>query len=691
MKSDEILREFIGLSNEFGRDPRQVLAGGGNSSAKDCDGTMWVKASGKSMADMEPSDALRMDRTKVLALLDDPELAGSGEETEVRLAERLLEARIDPPEASMRPSVETILHAVMPQRYVMHTHPEAANAVACSREGRKAFERLGFGRGARAAWLDFADPGLPLARAIRRLLDDFSARRGGPPNVIFMANHGVVVASDGSGEVRRLARAVERCVEAAIRRRLPARPFGPAASHPLDENRMADAITNIAPLIRRQFAGPRPVATAMASADILEFVCSKNGRRLALGGPTTPDQIVYCGLDPLWIARPGAAGRTERTGKVAKEKAEAGGNGSEAYGRRADEAAVAAAFEKYRKSHGGQDPRIVLVEGVCGFAIGPTPKDADTAAAVYRNAVAVMRGASAFGGTHPLRRSTASAIDRWRWEHYRRKIAAGSLFGRAAGKVAIVTGGAQGVGKGIALGLASEGAFVAVADINFEAAKEVADEIGRLYGGGRAIPVKVDVTSEDDVRAMVAAVARRYGGLDVMISNAGILKAFKIAEFPSDTWRRILEVNLTGYFLCAKAAAPVMAAGGGGDIIQINSKSGKKGSKHNAAYAASKFGGIGLTQSIALDLVEDGIKVNCICPGNFFDLPLWSAPGGLFDQYRSKYGNVSREEVRRIYESQIPMKRGCQVSDVLKTILYILEQEYETGQAYNVTGGQEMR
>ncbi|MBW7939457.1 MAG: SDR family NAD(P)-dependent oxidoreductase, partial [Candidatus Omnitrophica bacterium] len=128
-----------------------------------------------------------------------------------------------------------------------------------------------------------------------------------------------------------------------------------------------------------------------------------------------------------------------------------------------------------------------------------------------------------------------------------------------------------------------------------------------------------------------------------------------------------------------------------GNIIQINSKSGKIGSKYNSAYASSKFGGIGLTQSIALDLIEDGIRVSSICPGNFFDLPLCSAPGGLFDQYRPKFNNVSREEVRRIYEEKIPMGRGCRVSDVVKTILYILEQEYETGQAYNVSGGQEMR
>jgi sorbitol-6-phosphate 2-dehydrogenase len=129
----------------------------------------------------------------------------------------------------------------------------------------------------------------------------------------------------------------------------------------------------------------------------------------------------------------------------------------------------------------------------------------------------------------------------------------------------------------------------------------------------------------------------------------------------------------------------------GGDIIQINSKSGKKGSKYNSAYAASKFGGVGLTQSLALDLAEDGIRVNCICPSNFFDLPLWQREGGLLDQYRAKHGGISREAVLRRYLDRIPLGRGARVEDVLKTVLYILEQTYETGQAYNVTGGQEMR
>jgi len=228
-------------------------------------------------------------------------------------------------------------------------------------------------------------------------------------------------------------------------------------------------------------------------------------------------------------------------------------------------------------------------------------------------------------------------------------------------------------------------------DLNPETLSSTAAELNERFGSGTVIGVPANVTSEEALREVVRMTVKTFGGLDVAISNAGILKAFKITAFPLQTWRSIIDVNLVGYFVCAKVAAEVMQYQRSGNIIQINSKSGKSGSRFNSGYAASKFGGIGLTQSIALDLIEDGIRVNSICPGNFFDLPLWSAPGGLFDQYRPKFNNVSREEVRKIYESKIPMHRGCRVSDVVRTILYVLEQEYETGQAYNVTGGQEMR
>ena len=256
-------------------------------------------------------------------------------------------------------------------------------------------------------------------------------------------------------------------------------------------------------------------------------------------------------------------------------------------------------------------------------------------------------------------------------------------------RVAIVTGAAQGLGEAIAHRLAREGAHVIVADINLEKAQQVAEAI-RQQTDRRAIAVRADVTDEAQVEAMVQRAVDEFGCLDILVANAGILIAGEISEFPAEKWRAVLDVNLFGYFLCAKHAARVMKRQRRGVIIQINSKSGKKGSYKNSAYAASKFGGIGLTQSIALELAEYGVRVNAVCPGNLLDSPLWV--DSLYDQYAKKWG-ISKEEVRRKYIEQVPMKRGCTYDDVTNVVVFLASDQasYMTGQAINVTGGEEMR
>jgi len=259
--------------------------------------------------------------------------------------------------------------------------------------------------------------------------------------------------------------------------------------------------------------------------------------------------------------------------------------------------------------------------------------------------------------------------------------------GRLEGQVAVVTGAAQGLGEALARRLDKEGCKVVVADINYEAAKKVADSLTD------AIAVKVDVTNEEQVEAMVKAAVDKYGTLDLLVSNAAILIAKPVVEFSVEEWRKMTEVNLIGYFLCAKAAAKVMIPRRKGNIIQINSKSGKKGSYKNSAYAATKFGGIGLTQSLALELAEYGIRVNAICPGNLLDSPLWNeGPNALFKQYARNQG-LTVEEVRQKYLSQVPLGRSCQYEDVANVMVFLASDEasYMTGQAINVTGGQEMR
>lgn len=255
-------------------------------------------------------------------------------------------------------------------------------------------------------------------------------------------------------------------------------------------------------------------------------------------------------------------------------------------------------------------------------------------------------------------------------------------------KIAIVTGAAQGLGAHLAQRLAKEGVSVALWDISdavLETAKKIAAEFP-----GRASGYVVNVTKEKEVDDTAREVVKKYGRLDIMVANAGIVRAHEITDFPLAEWQQTIEVNLTGYFLCARAAARIMKEQKSGAIIEINSKSGKKGSYKNCAYAASKFGGIGLTQSIALDLAPYGIRVNAVCPGNLLDSPLWV--NSLFDQYAKKWG-ISKEEVRKKYIDQVPLKRSCAYEDVANVVVFLAgnQSSYMTGQAINVTGGQEMR
>jgi len=271
-----------------------------------------------------------------------------------------------------------------------------------------------------------------------------------------------------------------------------------------------------------------------------------------------------------------------------------------------------------------------------------------------------------------------------------------NLFNR----VVAITGGAMGYGEGIARQLFREGANVVIMDIKENDGERLARELNRHSCSNRAWFIKADVTSLQSVEDAVYESILEFSGLDVLISNAGVLKAGSIEELDKEAFDFVTRVNYYGYFNCVKAVVPVMkiqnrySQSNFGDIIQINSKSGLEGSRKNFAYSGSKFAGIGLTHSFAMELMGDRIKVNAICPGNFFEGPLWSDPeNGLFMQYL-KAGKVPGAktvgDVKRHYESMVPAGRGCRVEDVVKAIKYVIDQEYETGQAIPVTGGQVM-
>ncbi|MBD3244355.1 MAG: SDR family oxidoreductase, partial [Chitinivibrionales bacterium] len=241
---------------------------------------------------------------------------------------------------------------------------------------------------------------------------------------------------------------------------------------------------------------------------------------------------------------------------------------------------------------------------------------------------------------------------------------------------------------------------VVIADLKDDLGEATRDAINDVHGEGSAIFCHTDVTDSESLSEMVSQTFRAFGGLDIFVSNAGVLRAGGIHEMNPDAFGLVTKVNYTAFFLCTRAVAPalklqhVFNPHHFADIVQVNSKSGLQGSNRNFAYAGSKFGSIGLVQSFAMELIEHNVKVNAICPGNFFEGPLWSDPKtGLFVQYLNAGkvpGAKTIDDVKKFYMSKIPMRRGCTPVDVAKAILYAHDQEYETGQAIPVTGGQVM-
>ncbi len=251
---------------------------------------------------------------------------------------------------------------------------------------------------------------------------------------------------------------------------------------------------------------------------------------------------------------------------------------------------------------------------------------------------------------------------------------------RLKGKRAVITGAAQGLGAALAERLTNEGAMVVIGDMNIEGAAKTAEALDG------AVAYELNVADYTSCEAFMSKANAYLGGIDILIANAAIVFSGAIDEIDAAKWSKVIEVNLCGFFNTAKSAREHMESG---SIIQINSKSGKKGSYKNSAYAASKFGGIGLVQSLALELAEDNIRVNAICPGNLLDSPLWT--NSLYKLYAKNQG-ITEEAVRQKYIDQVPLKRGCSYEDVANMLVYLASEEatYMTGQAINITGGQQM-
>jgi len=653
--TESALSALIEISHFYGIDKDYVIAGGGNTSYKN-DTDIWIKASGQSLADITPEGLARLLRKRL------QEMGQKLYPTDP--VQREAEVKADlyaacHPGNTARPSVETSLHELIRYPFVVHTHPTRVNAITCSKDAEKSVHRL-FGN--KALYIPFVDPGYVLFTQVRDRLNEWRASHTTDPQMIFLQNHGVFVAGETTLEIRQIYSDIDN----TIRKLLPPLP----GNNPLPVN---SSITSVLPAIRMIFSADEMKVASIRNNSLIEHFVASPENFSGVMMPFSPDQIVYCKARPVFI------------------------NESD------PEAIIRSCSLQYTDyvNRFGYPPKMIAIRNIGLIGVEDHARAAETMLDVFEDWMKISYLTTAFGGPNFMSPRDIAFIDNWEVENYRRQVAKSSAHkGRAEGKIAIVTGAASGFGAGITKWLHTEGAHVVVADLNEAAGKQIESGLNALRARNKACFVKTDVTDAASVERMVHETICTFGGLDVLISNAGILHAGSIDEMSPETFDRVTRVNYTGYFLCVKYVVPVLKLQARlkpdlfTDIIQINSKSGLKGSNRNFAYSGGKFGGIGLTQSFALELIPFKVKVNAVCPGNFFEGPLWSHPeNGLFVQYL-RTGKVpgaeTTQDVKAHYEKQVPAGRGCRVEDVMKAIFYLIEQEYETGQALPVTGGQEM-
>ena len=651
------IQDLIEVSRFYGQNSGFVIAGGGNTSYKD-DKHLWIKASGINLGNITENGFCVLDRQK-LNDITKQQFANDSATREEQVKNALLNARINP-DSGLRPSVETSLHNLFSYNFVVHTHMTLVNGVMCSQLAREKTLEL-FGE--KVLYVPYSDPGYILFTLIAEEIRKYNKKFGHDPQIVLIQNHGIFVAANSIDEIKGIYAGVESKIKSTFN-----------AFPESKEIEVSEKMAEVLPAVRMLLSESKlKVATAFNSNSISEFI-KNSGTFASIARPFNPDQMVYCLSEYLFIENEGSS---EEIVTEVKTK-----------------------IEEF-KNRRGVMPKIIFIQNEGVIAA----EDSAVAVGYLKDQVndfcQIGVLAENFGGAHPMTAEQVAFIENWEVENYRKKVSLGGKpQGRLENKIVVVTGAAQGFGAGIAQILHHEGANIVVADLNEEKGREFTDQLNAKGTKNKACFIKVNVAEAVSVENLVRETVLHFGGLDVMISNAGILRAGSLDEMDQSTFELMTKINYTGYFLCAKYAQKVMKLqqkyrpGFYMDIIQINSKSGLKGSNKNFAYAGGKFGGIGLTQSFALELMPFNIKVNSICPGNFFDGPLWSDPeNGLFVQYL-KAGKVSGAktiaDVKAFYEAQVPAGRGCTANDVAKAILYVIEQEYETGQAVPVTGGQNM-
>jgi rhamnulose-1-phosphate aldolase/alcohol dehydrogenase len=670
-----VLEALVARSNLLGADRSLANQGGGNTSAKGVvadhvgreQRVLWVKGSGTDLASITEKGfaALRLD--EILALRERDAL------DDAAMVDYLLRCALAPNQP--RPSIETLLHAFIAAAHVDHTHPDAIIALTSSPRGRELAEET-FGE--EAVWLDYERPGFEMSRQVADLLD-----RNQDARAVLVEKHGLVTWGETSEEsYRRTIEFVSRAanaIEAAGTGHFGL--GGPKVAECGEEDAQLLLLGSLPALRGALLADTDGVILEVdRSPEAAAFATSVSGSRVSQVGAPCPDHLINTKHKPLAIDfNPSTEGVAELADALRAGVAEYAGWYRGYYERNLTDESRPFPIDP-------AGPRVVLIPGIGIVTSGGDAARARTTRDLYHRAIAVEDAAEAIGGFRSLTETEAFAIEYWPLERY--KLAQAPPKGELAGRIAMVTGGASGIGRATARLFGQLGAHVVVADLNEQGAHEVADELVALHGLRRAVAVAVDVTNEASVERMLAEAVHAYGGLDILVASAGIATSASLTETSLEDWELNFAVLARGYFLAARETFRVLIEqGSGGSLVFVGSKNALVAGANASAYSSAKAASLHLARCLAEEGGPHGIRVNTVNPDAVIqDSGIWSSDWKA--ERASTYG-VTEDDLQSFYSGRTKLGVSVYPEDVAEAIAFLAgpRSAKSTGNVINVDGG----
>ena len=670
-----VLDALVYRSNLLGADRALANVGGGNTSAKETVTdhvgrevrVLWVKGSGTDLATITESGfpGLRLDE-----LLP---LEGREEMDDASMVAYLLRCGVRPDQP--RPSIETLLHAFVPAPHVDHTHPDAVIALTSTADGRKlATETFGD----EAVWLDYQRPGFDMSRRIAILLREHPEARA-----VLLERHGLVTWGDSGEEsyeatIEFVSRAAQ-AIDTAARGRFGL--GGPQVAE-LGEGTANAFLSQSLPALRGALLADtqRLIVDVDQSPEAIAFASSVRAPEVSQIGAPCPDHLINTKHRPLVVDfDPAKDGAEDLAAAFRRGVEEFSGWYRGYYERNLDD-------ETRQFPLDPAGPRVVLIPGVGIVTTGSDATRARVSRDLYHRAIAVEDAADALGGFRSLSEAEAFAIEYWPLERY--KLAQAPPVGELAGRIALVTGGASGIGRAAARALAARGAHVVIADLNEDGAREVANAIVAEHGFRRASAVHVDVTDEQAVIEMTRHTVLAYGGLDILVASAGLATSAPVTETTVDEWERNFAVLARGYFLAAREVFRVLTEQGrGGSIVFVGSKNALVAGANAAAYSSAKAASLHLARCLAEEGGPHGIRVNTVNPDAVIEgSSIWSSDWKA--ERASTYG-VTEADLQTFYRGRTKLGVDVYPEDVAEAIAFLASTRSakSTGNVINVDGG----